>query len=138
LAICTAKAKSISNGSSNSKEEVKSTLVRLLNTNSCCEICRKCTFDKKKLKAHRKICLLKFEKKREEEDEATFNFETNDTTEPTMVNSVLSEKNREINRTIPIDKALNLKQNIEKIIIKKKKKKIKNNDNSIDLNFLFE
>lgn len=150
LAICTAKAKSMSNGSKNSKEQIKSTLVKLLNNNSCCEICRKCIWEKKKLIAHRKICLLKFKKKNQEEEEEEEKEQDdeekegvklnpdNDLNEPKIVNNILAEKNQGIDKSIPLDKALNLKKNIEKIISKKKKKKIKSNHNSIDLNFLYE
>ena len=136
LAICTAQAKSMSNGSINSKEEIKSRLVRLLNNNSCCEICRKCIWEKKKLIAHRKICLLKFKKKNQEEQEEEMCLvENSDLGDP---ENNLSEMNQDAHQSIPLKKALNLKNNIEKIINKKKKKKMKNNQNTIDFNFLYE
>ena len=130
MAICSAKAKSLTNGSNNSKEDEKATLAKLLRQNSLCDICHKCICEKKKLIAHRKLCLLKFNKKMSDEPKKPGDVITVQTSV-----SVLSEKNQVASSNENSSSNSNL--NIEKII-KKKKKKIKKTDNSIDLNFLFE
>jgi hypothetical protein len=56
-------AKIISDINEKEDEEETSTLVKLLRQTSCCEICHKCISEKKKLIAHRKICLRKYQEK---------------------------------------------------------------------------
>ena len=63
LAASTKKAMSIANGSVNSREAQTAVLADLIQQNNCCDICRKCISEKKKLIAHRKICLIKYKKK---------------------------------------------------------------------------
>ena len=145
MAICTAKAKQMTNGSSNRKEDEKSTLIQLLRQNSICDICRKCISEKKKLVAHRKICLLKFNKKTSDADaDPEFTSSSNDDDadevdfdEDTTTNcSVLSEKNQQIVHRHSSTQASSL--SIEKLIGTKKKKIIRKSESSIELNFLFE
>ena len=63
LAINNRKAQAMANGSLNQKKEQESIFLNLVNENSCCDICRKCISEKKKLIAHRRICMRKFKLK---------------------------------------------------------------------------
>lgn len=63
IAIDSAKAKRLANGSMNIRKDESNALVKLIKQNSCCSICRKCISEKKKLVAHKKLCLLKLKKK---------------------------------------------------------------------------
>jgi hypothetical protein len=65
LSLSSKKAKQMSNGSVNSKEEQDSIFLNLIKENSCCDICRKCISEKKKLVAHRRLCLKKHKNKLE-------------------------------------------------------------------------
>ncbi len=63
LAIDSDKAKKLANGSVNYKEDASNALVKLIRQNSCCSICRKCISEKKKLIAHKKLCMMKYKQK---------------------------------------------------------------------------
>ncbi len=55
----------MANGGIDSKEEQNSIFLNLIKENSCCDICRKCISEKKKLIAHRRICFKKFKNKQD-------------------------------------------------------------------------
>ena len=63
MAASTKKAMNHANGSVNSREEQTAMLADLIQQNNCCDLCRKCISEKKKLIAHRKICLIKYTKR---------------------------------------------------------------------------
>jgi hypothetical protein len=63
IAINSAKAKKLTNGTVDFKQNQSDALVKLIRQNSCCSICRKCISEKKKLVAHKKLCILKLKKK---------------------------------------------------------------------------
>ena len=64
MAAFAKKAMHAGNGSGvNCIEEQKSALVDMIRQNNFCDLCRKCISEKKKLAAHRKICLIKYRKK---------------------------------------------------------------------------
>ena len=63
LAINSNLAKRLANGSVNSKEHESTYLLKLVQENSLCDLCRKCFSEKKKLNAHRKLCLKKMKNK---------------------------------------------------------------------------
>ena len=67
MAASARKAYNMTNGSGGSKEAQKANLVDLISQKHYCDLCRKCITEKKKLVAHRKICLLKFNKKNEKQ-----------------------------------------------------------------------
>ena len=56
-------AKRLANGSVNCKEHESNHLLKLVKENSLCDLCRKCFSEKKKLNAHRKVCLMKMKNK---------------------------------------------------------------------------
>jgi hypothetical protein len=63
MAINSEKAKKLANGSVNYKQDESNALIKLIRQNSCCSICRKCISEKKKLIAHKKICMIKYKQK---------------------------------------------------------------------------
>ncbi len=65
IAVCARKAMNTANGSVSSREERQENLVALIKQNNYCDLCQKCISEKKKLVAHRKICLTKFKKKQD-------------------------------------------------------------------------
>ncbi len=63
MAASSKKAQSMCNGGGGSREEQAAVLAGLITQNNMCELCHKCISEKKKLAAHRKVCLLKAAKK---------------------------------------------------------------------------